>query len=255
MELTPSFVALLQVFSPVFTAPTLRTFAWIVTGWLLSHRHRYITEVIFSCGKVGFGHWCRFHRFFSHAAWDLDTFSMTLAKLVITILAPGAALLWAVDDTLCRKRGLTLYGAGMHYDPLISSRAKPLVSWGHDWVVLTLIVAFPAWAPSKVFALPIAMRLYRNRQGLTKGKKAPKGKKGPKRSPKPVHDPNHRTRPELALELIAMVARWFPGDEILVSADSAYGGRSVLSPLPPNVHLISHVHPKGALYEPAPPKA
>ena len=32
----------------------------------------------------------------------------------------------------------------MHYDPLISSRAKSLVSWGHDWVVLTLIVAFPA---------------------------------------------------------------------------------------------------------------
>ena len=30
-----------------------------------------------------------------------------------------------------------LYGAGMHYDPLISSRAKSLVSWGHDWVVLT----------------------------------------------------------------------------------------------------------------------
>ena len=25
--------------------------------------------------------------------------------------------------------------------------------------------------------------------------------------------------------------------------------------LPPNVHLISHVHPKGALYQPAPPKA
>ena len=40
----------------------------------------------------------------------------------------------------------------------IVSRAKSLVSWGHDWVVLTLIVAFPAWAPSKVFALPIAMR-------------------------------------------------------------------------------------------------
>ena len=28
----------------------------------LSHRHRYITEVIFSCGKVGIGHWCRFQR-------------------------------------------------------------------------------------------------------------------------------------------------------------------------------------------------
>src|SRR5436305_8473961 len=98
------------------------------------------------------------------------------------------------------------------------------------------------------------MRLYRNRQGLTKGKKAPKGKKGPKKSPKPKHDPNHRTRPELALELIVMVARWFPDDQIIVSGDSAYGGQSVLAHLPSNVHLISHVHPKGALYEPAPPR-
>jgi hypothetical protein len=106
MELTPSFLALLQHFSPIFTAPTYQTFALIVTGWILSHRHRYITEVIFSCGKVGIGHWCRFHRFFSHAAWDLDEVSMVLAKLVVTILAPGATFLWAVDDTLCRKRGL-----------------------------------------------------------------------------------------------------------------------------------------------------
>ena len=157
MEITDSFLTLLQNFAPVFTAPTYQTFVVIVTGWIISQRHRYVTEVIFSSGRVGDGHWSRFHRFFSHAAWDIDTFSMCLAKLVVTILAPGATFFWAVDDTLCRKRGLTLYGAGMHYDPLISSRAKSLVSWGHDWVVLTLIVAFPAWAPSKVFALPIAM--------------------------------------------------------------------------------------------------
>ena len=254
MEITDSFLTLLQNFAPVFTAPTYQTFVVIVTGWIISQRHRYVTEVIFSSGRVGDGHWSRFHRFFSHAAWDIDTFSMRLAKLVVTILAPGTTFFWAVDDTLCRKRGLTLYGAGMHYDPLISSRAKSLVSWGHDWVVLTLIVAFPPWARSKVFALPIAMRLYRNRQGLTKGKKNPKGKKGQQKPAKPKHDPNHRTRPELALELIIMVAQWFPNEEIIVSGDSAYGGQSILSHLPPNVHLISHVHPNGALYEPAPPK-
>jgi SRSO17 transposase len=255
MELTPSFLDLLQHFSPVFTAPTLQTFSLIVTGWILTHRHRYITEIIFSCGRVGIGHWSRFHRFFSHAAWDLDTFSMSLAKLVVTILAPGATLLWAVDDTLCRKRGLTLYGAGMHYDPLISSRAKSLVSWGHDWVVLCLLVVHPFWAPTKVFALPVAFRLYKNRQGLTKGKKtAKKGQKPAKKTPRPKPDPDHRTRPELALELIKLVAEWFPDDEIVLTSDSAYGGKSILSHLPPKVHLISHVHPKGALYKPAPPK-
>jgi hypothetical protein len=265
MELTSSFVDLLPQFSPVFTAPTYQTFVAIVAGWVLSQRHRFVTEVIFSSGHVGNGHWSRFHRFFSHAAWDIDTFSLYLAKLVVTILAPGSTLFWAVDDTLCRKRGLTLYGAGMHYDPLISSRSKALVSWGHDWVVLCLIVVHPFWAPTKVFALPIAARLYRNRQGLTKGKKsqgkATKAKTAKTKTAKTKTakakaqtDPNHRTRPELALELIHLVARWFPDDEIILLGDSAYGGQSILSHLPPKVHLISRVAPNAALYEPAPPK-
>jgi hypothetical protein len=249
MELTPSFVNLLQHFAPVFTAPTFQTFVHVVTGWILSHRHRYVTDVIFSGGNVDNGHWCRFHRFFSHAAWDLDVLSMHLAKLVVTIFTLGGTLLWAVDDTLCRKRGLTLYGVGMHHDPLISSKAKPLVSWGHDWVVLCLLIIHPFWAPSKVFALPIAFRLYRNRQGVTKGKK---GKSKPS---KPKADPNHRTRPQLAVELISLVSTWFPHDEILITGDSAYGGKSVLSQLPANAHLISHVHAKGALYAPPPPRA
>jgi hypothetical protein len=246
MELTASFVDLLQHFAPVFTVPTFQTFSQIVTGWILSHRHRYLTEVIFAGGNIANGHWCRFHRFFSHAAWDSDALALALAKLICTILAPGATFVWAVDDTLCRKRGLTLYGAGMHYDPLISSRAKSLVSWGHDWVVLCLIIDKPFWAPTKVFALPIVARLYRNRQGLTKGKKS----RG--RGAKP--NPDHRTRPQLALELIEQVAQWFPNEELILTGDSAYGGKSILSYLPPNVHLISHVHPKGALYELAPVK-
>jgi DDE superfamily endonuclease len=254
MELTSSFLDLLQHFTLVFTAPTYQTFMVIVAGWVLSQRHRFITEVIFSGGHVGIGHWSRFHRFFSHAAWDIDTFSLALAKLVVTILAPGSQLLWAVDDTLCRKRGLTLYGAGMHYDPLISSRSKALVSWGHDWVVLCLILIHPWWAPTKVFALPIAARLYINRQGLTKGKKG-RGKSSPAETQGQAKAaPDHRTRPELALELIELVARWFPDDEIIMLGDSTYGGRSVLSHLPPNVHLISRVAANAALYQVAPPR-
>jgi hypothetical protein len=242
MELTSSFVVLLQHFVPVFTEPTYQTFVEIVTGWVLSPRHRYVTEVIFTGGNLLKGHWSRYHRFFSHAAWDMDVLSMYLAILVVRILAPGATLLWAVDDTLCRKRGLTVFGAGMHHDPLISSRAKPLVSWGHDWVVLSLIVVHPFWAPTKVFALPIAARLYRNRQGLTKGKKHKA------QAAKPQANPNHRTRPQLAVELISLAATWFSQHEILLTGDSAYGGKSVLSHLPANVHLISHVHSKGVLY-------
>src|SRR5262249_42496224 len=144
--------------------------------------------------------------------------------------------------TLCRKRGLTVYGTGMHHDPLISSRAKPLVSWGHDWVVLCLLVRCP-WAPSKRWALPVLWRLYKNRPGLTQGRKGPEAKAAP----------HQRTRPQLAVAMLEQFAAWFPQRQCLVSGDSAYGGKSVLRHLPANVDLISHVHPKGALYAPPPP--
>ena len=249
MELTRSFLALLPVFAPVFTQPTFQTFVHICNGWVLSPRHRYITDIIFSGGNIGNGHWTRFHRFFSDAAWCFDVLNRYLAWLVVRLLCPTGTLLLAVDDTLCRKRGLTIYGTGMHHDPLISSRAKPLVSWGHDWVVLAILIVQPWWAPSKVFALPIAQRLYRNRQGLTKGKK----KKAAAKAKKTKAAAGHRTRPQLAVELIGLAATWFPDRDLVVTGDSAYGGQSVLSHLPTNVQLISHVHCKGALYAPPPP--
>src|SRR5260370_35761517 len=101
MELTPSFLDLLQQFAPVFTAPTFQTFLQVATGWILSHRHRYVTDVIFSSGNVDNGHWCRFHRFFSHAAWDLVVLSMYLALLVVNFRTLCGTILDTLDATYC----------------------------------------------------------------------------------------------------------------------------------------------------------
>ena len=246
MQLTESFVSLLQEFRCVFTSPSFVSFLSLMSGWILSCRHRYVTELIQSSDCTRKGHHSRYHRFFSAAAWCLDTLCCVLARLLVKVFASTGVIELAIDDTLCRKRGLTVYGTGMHHDPLLSSRAMKLVSWGHDWVVLCLIVRLPFWSPTKVWALPIGFRLYRNRQGLTKGKKGKKAKAS-KAKPK-----GHRTRPELAVELISLLASWFPERRLLVTGDSAYGGKSVLGKLPGHVDLISHVHPKGALYAPAP---
>jgi len=246
-------MVLLLNFQCVFTQPSFLTFVKLMTGWVLSPRRRFVTELIGASGCIHDGHHSRYHRLFSAARWSLDTLCHVLALMLVAVFAPTGDILIAVDDTLCRKRGLKVFGTGMHHDPLISSRAKPLTSWGHDWVVLTLIIQNPFWAPTKVFALPIGFRLYRNRQGVTKGKKKVTGKKkGQPKPKKPKYDPNHRTRPELAVELILLVSGWFPDRKFILTGDSAYGGGSVLQKLPDNVELISHVHPKGNLYEPAP---
>jgi len=242
MQLTLTFVVVLQEFRYVFSQPSFQTFCALMTGWCLSPRRRFVTELILSSGSAHDGHHSCYHRFFSQASWDLDFLWRILARVLLNTFAPTGLVELAGDDTLCRKRGLTIYGTGMHHDPLISSRALKLVSWGHDWVVLCLVVRC-FWAPSKVWCLPLCCRLYRNRQGLTKGRK------GKKRPP----DPNHRTRPELFREMLGLLAAWFPQRQFVVSGDSAYGGQSVLRQLPANVDLISHVHPKGGLYAPAPP--
>jgi hypothetical protein len=162
----------------------------------------------------------------------------------------------------------------MHHDPLFSSKALKLVSWGHNWVLLGLVVRCPFWAPTKVFTLPFAFRLYRNRQGNNKGKKKsaesaesaesatrPASGNAANKSKKPAKSrlsrfradgSLHQTRPELALELLRWIADAFPERTFLVTADSLYGGQSILAHLPANVHLISRVHPGGALYAPAP---
>src|SRR5262249_51577756 len=59
--------------------------------------------------------------------------------------------------------------------------------------------------------------------------------------------------PELAREMITLLASWFPDRQFVVSGDSAYGGKSVLQHLPSNVDLLSRVVPTGVLYAPAPP--
>ena len=130
MDLTPPFLLLLHDFHAVFTPPPFRTFVELVAGWVLSGRRRFIPKRLFSAGRVGPGHGCRFHRFCSHAAWSLDALGMVLARALVAPFAPTGPILLGRDDTLCRKRGLTLFGAGMHHDPLMSSKALKVFRGG-----------------------------------------------------------------------------------------------------------------------------
>jgi hypothetical protein len=125
------------------------------------------------------------------------------------------------------------------------------------------VIAHPWFAPSKVFSLPICMRLYRNRQGLTKGKNktakrltATQKRAASKEANKTVEKKErakakakknrqgskipHKTRPEL-------LAAWFPDRKFVLVVDSLYSGKSVLSKLPGNFDLIGPVHPQAAL--------
>jgi hypothetical protein len=157
-------------------------------------------------------------------------------------------LVGAVDDTLARKSGRHIGGAGMHHDPLRSTQKHPFFAFGHNFVVFSLQVALP-FAPNKYWAFPILVRLRRKRQ--TNERAPGKGGKLERKQTGQATGKQYRTRPELALEMIPIVAGWIPQRMRRVLGDSEYAGQSISRHLPANAKLISRMNMKAALYEPA----
>ncbi len=158
MSLVNSFVLVLQPLAAVMTEPSFENFLVLVTGWIFASR-RTVTRLIVAAGAVGQKHHSAYHRLFATARWSRDQ----LGLAVFDVLKPwlGEVIFLGLDDTLARKRGMKMFGTGMHHDPLLSSRGKAITNWEHSWVVLGGILQFPLW-PGRPFCLPILFRLYLN---------------------------------------------------------------------------------------------
>lgn len=247
--LVHSFTPLLLALQSCFTQPSFRSFWALTCAWILCSGRRSLTRIIQSGDLSQFKHFCSFHRFFSQARWNLDD----LGRCVFHLLLPfcGSVLIGAVDDTLARKSGRHIWGAAMHHDPLRSTKVRPVFSFGHSWVVLSLHLSFP-FAPDKVWALPILVRLYRKK----KAKTAP-SRNGKLERKQTGHATvkQYRTRPELASEMIRIVANWIPQRKLRILGDSEYAGGTISRHLPANVELISRMIMDAALFEPAPAKS
>ena len=244
--LVRSFAPLLLAFQSCFTQPSFHSFWALSCAWILCSGRRSLTRIIQSAQLTELKHYCSFHRFFSQARWNLDD----LGRCVFQLLFPfcDEILLAAVDDTLARKSGRHIWGAGMHHDPLRSTPNRPFFAFGHNFVVFSLQVSLP-FAPHKCWAFPILVRMYRKRQTV---QRAPgKGGTLERKQTGQATAKQYRTRPELAAEMIQIVASWIPQRTLRVLGDSEYAGQSVSRHLPANAKLISRMNMKAALYEPA----
>jgi len=242
-----SFAPFLLALQPCFTKPSFSSFWAVACAWILCSGRRSLTHIIQAAQLHRFKHYCSFHRFFSQARWNLDDLGHHIFQLLLPCCAE--VLVGAVDDTLARKSGRHIWGAAMHHDPLRSTQKHPFFAFGHNWVVFSLHVSF-AFAPHKVWALPILVRLYRRRKNP---KLAPgRGGKLERKQVGQATDKQYRTRPQLALEMIQIVAGWVGQRKLRVLGDSEYAGGSISRHLPGNAELISRMTMKAALFDPPP---
>jgi hypothetical protein len=230
MTLVPSFVDMIQPLHVVMTTPSFASLLMLITGWIYARR-RTVTGMIVAADAVGKKHHSAFHRLFARARWSLDGLGLAVFGLIEPWLDDTVML--AIDDTLARKRGLKMFGAGMHHDPLLSTRKTAIMNWGHSWVVLAVIVTLPL-GTHRVFALPILFRLYLNKKSAAKHRRV------------------YRTRPQLALEMLQTLCGACKSRHFHAVADTTYGGKSVLLNLPANCDLTSRLLLETRLYD-APP--
>jgi hypothetical protein len=240
--------AVLQQLSSCFTKPTFQTFCIVAAGWLLGQGRRTVTHVLLAGDGLSRKTFSCYHRFFSQARWSVDEIGRVLLRLVLTFIPKDAPVVVAVDDTLNRKTGKRIWAAGMHHDPLRSTARRAVFSFGHNWVVLSVQLRMP-FAPDKTWSLPILMRLYRRKQKTRK----PGRPRGERKAIGQATPAEYRTRPQLACEMIALLASWLPDRTIHVVGDSEYAGKSISRHLPDNVHLTSRMVMNAALYD-LPPK-
>lgn len=227
VSLVPSFIDLLQPLSCVMTTPSFDSFLTVLTGWVFARR-RTVTGMILAADAVGTKHHSAYHRLFAAARWSLDELGLAVFALMLPLL--NGLVLLGVDDTLARKRGLKVFGVGMHHDPLLSTRKTTITNWGHCWVVLGVVTQLP-FCGARWFCLPVLFRLHVPKKTAEK-----KGLR-------------YYTKPQLAVQMLQLLCGRFENRRFHAIGDSAYGGKSVLLHLPANCGLTSRLTMDARLYD------
>jgi hypothetical protein len=224
----PSLNLLLLPLVGAFRAEAFDMFCGMTAAWILCLGCRSISRVWETTGQAAQRNHAAAFRLFSQAAWNWDEVARLLAVQILATFVPGTKVWLVVDDTLCHKRGAKVAFGGIFLDAVLSSKKHKVFRYGNNWVMLGVVVEL-ACRPQRYFCLPLAWRVYQKQGSRTKQE--------------------HRTKSQLAAEMIVMVAAWFPDREFLVVADIAYIGKHLLKNRPARVQVLGPICWDAALYE------
>jgi hypothetical protein len=220
---------LLDPLSGCFRAEVFAIFKVMTATWIACLGHRSISRVWETTGRSKDHCHCPAFRLFSEAVWNWDEVIKVFLVQLLTAFVPDASIWLVIDDTLCHKRGAKVAFGGIFLDAVLSTKKHKILRFGNNWVTLGLIVVLP-FRKDRPFCLNILWRVYSKKDEN--------------------HPEDHRTKPELARELLALIASWLPGRQLIVVGDSAYIGKKLLKGLPANLAVVGPIHKQAVLTEP-----
>jgi DDE superfamily endonuclease len=237
MHLPACAMPVLMMFRPAFSAPTYRRFLVLTLAAVLTTGRRTITNLLRTVRSQALGHMSTYHRVFSQRRWSAWALAHALITCLLDHVVPPGPVLLAGDDTVTEHPGPQVFGKGRHRDGVRSTHNYTAYRWGHQWVVLSVLVKLPF--ATRPWALPILVALYR----------PPEWDRMQRRRQKtPAH---------IARLLLARLMRWSPERHFIIVGDTGYG-TSETARFCRRHHrhltLVSKFYGDAALYEPPPPR-
>lgn len=232
LTLPSELTSLIVAFAPLFSKPVWRHAQVLLVGAILAPGKRTVTAALRVCGLSQERHFQTYHRVLNRARWSSRQASRILLAVLSKSFAPTGALVFAIDDTIERRRGGQIKAKGIYRDPVRSSHSHFVKASGLRWLCLMLTVRIP-WA-ERVWALPVLTALCPSERHY-KDRGRP-----------------HKKLTQWARQMLLQVKRWLPEREMVVVADSSFAALELLAALRQEMTLITRLRLDAALYEPAP---
>lgn len=202
MPLPPMFMTWLAPFRCCFQERTWRRVLVLLVGTLLAHGRRTVTAALRQMGHQDDPHFSSYHQVFNRASWSLTQASPIRFRLLVhAFCAQEQRLIIALDETLERRWGPKIRLTGLYHDAVRSTRRFTYCTYGLRWLVAALVVEVP-WTKQR-WALPF----------LTPFAPSPAVSEQMGR--------RHKTVPERAGHLAALLRRWCPARPLVLVGDGA----------------------------------
>src|SRR5262245_42454248 len=162
MILPTEAAPLLAALAPAFSHPTFQRLVALLAAAILTSGRRTVANLPRTLGPLAKGHRTDYQRVLSRAPWSGLRLGCSLAAFLLDHLLPVGPVLLVGDDTVDGHPGRRVYGKGRHRHPVRSSHSYTAWRYGHEWVVLAVLVSFPF--ARRPWALPLLIDLYRSPQ-------------------------------------------------------------------------------------------
>ena len=250
MNLLETFDSLLQEWRPIFSQKrTFQRARRLTLGLLVCLRLHLTSRAICATGRQ-FVDWSADYRLCACRVWNPQRlFDPLFDHLPALLPAPGAPVIAALDDTLCKKTGRHIPGVSMARDPM-SPAFRVNLCYGLRFVQVSLLVS-PVASPGAARALPVRFDL------------APPAAKPKKNAAAEIREAYKKEKKLRALPLAGLAAiasvRQSLDErpetaqrQLIVSGDGSYTNKTVLRHLPPRTTFIGRIRKDAKLHLPLP---